>query len=213
MLPGSSAGFGLDIVPQTLTEMAIVCIVALNVPNLQDNRKMVSDIQKSARRARDGIPSRAALAVRLVALAAILGLPAWMSMTNAEARPGKTRARLARTFSATDTGHLHLVHNGGEYITEEGQATGTVPGKVRAYLEVGPTVVAKFTIYTSVGTISGVGSGKPKGRSEEPSFAGTMTISRGTGRYKSAHGHGGFYGTLNRVTYKLVVQITGTLSY
>ncbi len=113
----------------------------------------------------------------------------------------------------TDTGHLHLIHNSGEYITEEGHATGAVPGKVRAYLEIGPTVVAKFTIYTSVGMISGEGSGKPKGRSEEPSFAGTMVVSHGTGRYKGAHGRGGFYGTLNRVTYKLVVQTTGTLSY
>jgi len=122
-------------------------------------------------------------------------------------------AHLARTIVVTDTGHLKLVHNGGEYITEEGQATGTVPGRVRALLEVGPTVVAKFTIYTSAGTISGVGSGKPKGRSEEPSFAGSMTVAHGTGRYRHVHGHGGFYGTLNRVTYKMVVQTTGTLSY
>jgi hypothetical protein len=155
---------------------------------------------------------RAAPAAWLVPLAAMLGLPAWMSVANA-ARASGVRARLARTLSVTDTGHLHLVHNGGEYLTEEGQATGTVPGKVRAYLEVGPTVVARFTIYTSVGTISGEGSGKPKGRSEEPSFAGTMIVSHGTGRYKHAHGRGGFYGTLNRVTYKLVVQTTGTLAY
>jgi hypothetical protein len=153
-----------------------------------------------------------ALAVRLVALTAMLGVPAWLSV-DATARPNAARARLARTLAASDTGHLHLIHNGGEYITEEGYATGTVPGKVRAYLEIGPTVVAKFTIYTSVGTISGEGSGRPKGRSEEPSFAGTMIISHGTGRYKHVHGHGGFYGTLNRVTYKLVVQTTGTLSY
>lgn len=113
----------------------------------------------------------------------------------------------------TDTGHLHRVRAGGEYITEEGQATGTIPGTVRAYLEVGPTVIAKFTIYTNAGDISGEGSGKPKGRSEEPSFAGSMTVSHGTGRYRHIHGHGGFFGTLNRASYKMVVQTTGTLSY
>ncbi len=161
----------------------------------------------------DGTRRRTALAARLVPLAGMLGLPAWLSVASAATRPSGVRARLARTLSVTDTGHLHLVHNRGEYITEEGQATGTMPGKVKAYLEVGPTVVARFTIYTSGGAISGEGSGKPKGRSEEPSFAGTMTVSHGTGRYKHAHGHGGFYGTLNRVTYKLVVQTTGTLSY
>jgi hypothetical protein len=173
---------------------------------------------REAQSTRTWLPGRArhgaVLAVRLVALTAVLGLSVWMSATNAAARPSRARARLARrTLSVTDTGHLHLIHNGGEYITEEGHATGTVPGKVRAYLEIGPTVVAKFTIYTNVGTISGEGSGKPKGRSEEPSFAGTMIVSHGTGRYKGAHGRGGFYGTLNRVTYKLVVQTTGTLSY
>ena len=40
-----------------------------------------------------------------------------------------------------------------------------------------------------------------------------MTVSHGTGRYKHVHGNGGFYGTLNRTTYKMVVQTTGTLSY
>ncbi len=121
--------------------------------------------------------------------------------------------RVARTLSVTDTGHLHRVQTGGEYITEEGQATGTIPGKVRAYLEVGATVVAKFTIYTNAGDISGEGSGKPKGRSEEPSFNGSMTVSRGTGRYKHIRGHGGFSGTLNRRTFKMIVQTTGTLDY
>ena len=82
-----------------------------------------------------------------------------------------------------------------------------------AHLIIGPTVEARFTIYTSSGTISGEGSGKPKGRPEEPSFAGKMTVSHGTGRYKHVHGHGGFYGTLNRDTYAMIVQTTGTLSY
>jgi hypothetical protein len=34
-----------------------------------------------------------------------------------------------------------------------------------------------------------------------------------TGRYKGAHGSGGFWGALNRVTYKLVVKTTGDLAY
>jgi len=127
--------------------------------------------------------------------------------------PRHASGHVARTLSVTDTGHLHRVQTGGEYITEEGQATGTIPGKVRAYLEVGATVVAKFTIYTSAGDISGEGSGKPKGRSEEPSFAGNITVSHGTGRYRHIRGHGGFSGSLNRRTFKMVVQTTGTLDY
>lgn len=119
----------------------------------------------------------------------------------------------ARSLAVTDTADLKPVHRGGEYITEEGQATGTLPGHVKLLLEVGPTIVARFTIHTASGSISGVGTGRPKGRAEEPSLAGTMKVSHGTGRYSRAHGTGGFYGTLNRRTYKMVVQTTGTLDY
>ena len=144
-------------------------------------------------------------------LAVALGAPGAIASTPQP--PRQVAATASRTLDVTDTAHLKLAHNGGEYIIEEGVATGSLPGKVRATLEIGPTVVAKFTIYTSAGTISGQGSGKPKGRSEEPSFAGVMSVSHGTGRYQHAHGRGGFYGTLNRVSYKMVVQTTGDLSY
>ena len=135
----------------------------------------------------------------------VLALPA----TAASAPAGHE----AQSLAVTDTAHLKLVHHSGEYITEEGQATGTLPGHVKLLLEVGPTVVARFTIQAAGGSISGTGSGRPKGRSEEPSFAGTMKVSHGTGRYSRAHGTGGFFGTLNRRTFKMVVQTTGTLEY
>jgi hypothetical protein len=119
----------------------------------------------------------------------------------------------ARSLSVNDTAQLKLVHQAGEDITEEGQAKGEVPGHVKLLLELGPTVVARFTITAAGGSISGIGSGKPKGRSAEPSFAGTMKVTHGSGLYSRAHGSGGFYGTLNRRTYKMVVQTTGTLDY
>jgi hypothetical protein len=122
-------------------------------------------------------------------------------------------ARASRTLAVADSAHLTLAHNGGEYITEEGEAKGTIPGKVRAYLIVGPVVVAKFTIYANGGTISGEGSGRPKGRAEEPIFEGAMTVAHGTGRYMGAHGRGSFYGMLNRKSYKMYAKTTGTLSY
>ena len=40
-----------------------------------------------------------------------------------------------------------------------------------------------------------------------------MKVSHGTGRYSHAHGTGGFDGKLNRRTFKMVVQTTGTLDY
>ncbi len=159
---------------------------------------------------RSGALRRAVLAgVLLLAVVCLVAAPA----DGSHQRAGAGRARLARTLSATDTAKLHIVNKGGEELTEEGVAKGTLPGKVRAYLNIGPTVVTRFTIYTRRGSITGQGSGRPKGRAAEPSFAGTMTVSHGTGLYKHAHGHGGFYGVLNRTTYALTVQTTGTLAY
>jgi hypothetical protein len=139
----------------------------------------------------------------LLALAAIPGV----------ASGGIPLARAARALNATDTAHLHRVSNSGEEILEVGRATGTLPGSVRAYINVGATVIVHFTIDTAAGAISGAGSGRLKGRAAEPSFAGRMTVRHGTGRYAHAHGEGGFYGTLDRKTYALIVQTTGTLSY
>jgi hypothetical protein len=122
-------------------------------------------------------------------------------------------ARIAHTLIATDTAHLHRAASRGEEILETGLATGTLPGSVRAYLNVGPTVEVKFTISTTSGSISGTGSGKLKGRPAEPSFAGRMVVDHGTDRFQHAHGEGNVYGTLNRRTYAVVVQTTGTLHY
>jgi hypothetical protein len=127
---------------------------------------------------------------------------------------GAEGARVARTLRAVDTAHLHRVHCSCSEILEEGEAKGALPGWLRAYVTVGAPIVVRFTITVrGGGTLSGEGSGKPKGNPAEPSFAGTMTVTRGTGRYRHAHGKGDFYGTLNRSTYAAVMQTTGTLSY
>lgn len=127
---------------------------------------------------------------------------------------GAEGARVARTLRAVDTAHLHRVHCSCGEILEEGEAKGTLPGWLRAYVTVGAPIVVRFTISVrGGGTLSGEGSGTPKGNPAEPSFAGTMTVTRGTGRYRYARGKGDFYGTLNRSTYATVMQTTGTLSY
>ncbi len=124
-----------------------------------------------------------------------------------------TLARASRTLNATDAAHLHLVKSPGSLILEEGPASGALSGTVKARCNVGPTITANFTIYTHSGSISGHGSGKLNTSGAEPSFGGSMTVTSGTGRYAHAHGHGGFYGVLNRKTEALTIQTTGTLSY
>jgi hypothetical protein len=125
-----------------------------------------------------------------------------------------SRGRAARILRVTDTAHMHRVRCSCSEILEEGRAKGSLPGAVRAYVTVGAPIAFRFTITVpGVGSLSGQGSGKPKGNPEEPSFSGTMTVTRGTGRYRHAHGTGGLYGTINRASYAAVMQTTGTLSY
>jgi hypothetical protein len=151
----------------------------------------------------------------LIPVTAILGGTVVTTSQARDARgSGGPRGHVARTLTSGEQAHLHVVASGSAQIAEEGTATGALPGKIRAYITVGPTITASFTLYPNGGgSISGKGWGTPKGRAEEPSFAGTMTIVHGTGRYARARGHGGFYGVLKRSNDALTVQTTGTISY
>jgi hypothetical protein len=122
-------------------------------------------------------------------------------------------AGATRSLSVTDTARLRYITSSGALLIEEGAATGGLPGTVKARFDVGPTVTSTFTIYTRVGSLIGHGSGTLHGTGLYASFGGTMTVTHGTGHYTHAHGHGGFYGLINRHTYALTVQTTGTLSY
>jgi hypothetical protein len=122
-------------------------------------------------------------------------------------------AHRARTMSATDEAHLRYVRHNGSRLFEEGTAHGTLPGNMRAECNVSVTFSASFTIYTQGGTIRGHGTATPHGSGSYQSFAGTLTVTGGTGRYAHAHGHAGLYGLFNRRTYALTVQTTGSLSY
>jgi hypothetical protein len=152
----------------------------------------------------------------LLLLIAGPGAPAKAASPASVHSPASVRggARAAtRLLNATDTAHLHLVKSPGTLLLEEGPASGALPGSVKARCDVGPTVTAKFTIYTHGGTIRGEGSGKLSPSGEQASFGGSMTVTGGSGRYAHAHGHGGFYGVLNRYSDAMTIQTTGALSY
>jgi hypothetical protein len=122
-------------------------------------------------------------------------------------------AHAARTLNATDTGHLHYVSSSGSLLLEEGSASGGLPGRMRARLDLGPTFSGSFTIYTRGGTIKGHGTATPRGSGRYESFAGSLVVTGGGGRYAHARGHAGLYGTFDRKTYALVIQTTGKLSF
>jgi hypothetical protein len=123
------------------------------------------------------------------------------------------RAHAADVLNATDTAHLHYVSSSGSLLFDEGKATGTLPGSMRVHLDLGTTFTGTFTIYASGGSIEGHGSATPHGSGTYESFAGTITVTGGTGRYAHAHGRGGLYGTFDRDNYALVIKTTGSLTY
>ncbi len=130
---------------------------------------------------------------------------------------GSGRARAARALSVNDTAHLHFTRESHAQLIDEGAATGSLPGTVRVAFDVGATVYANFTIYAHGGSIVGSGTGTlhtSKSRSDAyVSFGGTLAVSHGTGIYAHAHGHGGFYGVVDRKNYSATIQTTGTLTY
>jgi hypothetical protein len=126
---------------------------------------------------------------------------------------GATAARAARTISGADSAHLHLLHQDESLLIEEGNATGVLPGQMRAQLTVAQRYSGTCTIYTNGGSITGHGVATPHGTGRFQSFKGTLTITGGTGRFRRAHGRTGLYGTFDRRTFSLVIQTTGNFSY
>ncbi len=154
-------------------------------------------------------PAAAALGGLLVAATPFLG--AGVQPARADRR--EVSAHIARTLNGRDTAHLRVVHVSGAVLLEEGSASGGLPGHMRAELHVGTVFTGRFTFYTSKGDISGYGRANPHGEGRYQSFAGSLTVSGGSGMYRHVHGRAGLYGTFDRRTYAVLIQTTGTLSY
>jgi hypothetical protein len=124
-------------------------------------------------------------------------------------------ARTAQSVTANDEGKLSQVGYSGEYVIEEGKMSGTFPARVRAWFLLETTIRVRFVLYPSGGgSITGHGWGKPSSSGRDASFGGEMAITSGTGRYRHAHGKGGFFGRiLRQEPYPVVVQTRGTLYF
>ena len=119
----------------------------------------------------------------------------------------------AHALKATDKAHLHYVSASGSVLFEVGRATGTLPGGMEVHLLVAATFSGSFTIRLRSGSIRGRGRATPKGSGVYERFAGSLTVTGGSGRFRRAHGTARLYGTFNRKTYALVIQTVGTLHY
>jgi hypothetical protein len=145
-------------------------------------------------------------------------LPAWsialaIELCAAIALWAGTGIAAAAQLRAKDTAKLHYVGAVGEQVYETGGASGTLPGSMRVHMIFASTFSGSFTIYTRGGAIYGHGRAKPHGGGAYESFAGTLVVTGGTGRYRHAHGSAGLYGVFNRNNYSLIVQTAGTLRY
>jgi hypothetical protein len=156
---------------------------------------------------------------RFLKLAAVVLLGSAALLASAPRQPtiahAAPAAGAARVLNVTDTAHLHMVGESGSLIAEEGSATGRLPGAVKARFNIGASITAYYTIYPNGGgSITGHGSATLHSSGRYASFGGTLSVSRGTGRYSHAHGSGGLYGTIERrPPYAVTVQTTGSLDY
>jgi hypothetical protein len=130
----------------------------------------------------------------------------------ARAQPRAHASHALKTVDRADVRYIQTKSEGSD-LYEEGAANGTLPGYMRADCDIGATFTATFTIYTRSGEIKGHALALLHGSGRYESFAGTMTATGGTHTYVHAHGHGGFYGVLDRRTYDMTIQTTGTLAY
>jgi hypothetical protein len=195
--------------------------------------------QRYSRCRRAGSPNRAAAAIdlaegmgeasmtqrgrptrrRIAGAAAALSLAAasaHVAIAAARAPTLPIAARAARALSVNDTGYLSLAHASGSILAEAGTISGTLPGAASVRLDVGSaTVTASFTIRVrGGGSIAGTGRARIGSSGRYTSFAGTLTVTGGTGRFAHAHGAGKLYGVIERKSDKLTVQAReGTLDY
>ena len=152
----------------------------------------------------------ATLTARIIALALLVAV-----LVSQAGLANVPRARSSGVLNATDTAHLKYNPklSEGATLVEEGSASGSLPGKMRARLKIEGAFSGTFVLTTSGGTIKGHGSAKPSGSGRYESFRGSLVVTGGTGRYAHAHGTAGLYGVFDRVKYQVTVQTTGSISY
>ncbi len=124
-------------------------------------------------------------------------------------------ASAASTIALRESGRLHLLSKHGFTLYEQGPAAGTVSGTIYVRLQIVSTshVTAEVSISPRGGTISGTASASYHRGHSSASFAGFLSITRGTGNYSHAHGsHLSFTGTIQRSNDAIDTSVVGTVS-
>jgi hypothetical protein len=139
-----------------------------------------------------------------------------LALTTGTAGASGSTATAARTISLNDTAHLHRTSSHGFNLYESGSASGSLGGSISLHLDVISTnrVTAQITVHPrGGGSINGSASGSYRNNGSTASFAGTMSVTSGSGSYSGAHGSGlSFSGTIQRSTDAVTVRVSGHFS-
>jgi hypothetical protein len=154
--------------------------------------------------------------LRTLLVAGALALAASLGAVFAGATASRAAiARAARTFSLSESGHLHLTSKHKFTLNEQGSASGTISGTIYIHLNIVSTnrVTAEVNIYPSGGSLTGYANASYHPAGGVATFNGTMTVARGTGRYNHARGSGlSFTGTVQRINDAVTVRLGGRIS-
>jgi hypothetical protein len=156
----------------------------------------------------DCVKSRAGFAAGVCLLGVLVA-------SAAPARGAGGRARVSRTFSLSDSAHLHLTSKHKFTLNEQGYASGTISGPIYIHLTVVSVnrVTAEVNIYPSGGSLTSYASASYHPAGGVATFNGNMYIARGTGRYRHAHGSSlSFTGTIKREDDAVTVHVDGRMS-
>jgi len=125
-------------------------------------------------------------------------------------------AHAAHTITLNESGRLHLTSHHTTHLNLQGTASGTIRGTIYIHLNVtSPSrVSAEVSIYPSGGSLTGISTASYRANGGQATFSGTMSISRGSGRYAHAHASAlRFSGTIQRSNDATTVHVSGPLSY
>jgi hypothetical protein len=127
---------------------------------------------------------------------------------------GRARSA-ARAVRLSETARLRLTSRKGFTLNERGSVTGTIAGTIYVHLRIvsSSRVAAEVNIYRPGGSITAHASAAYRRGARQGTFAGSLSIDRGTGAYAAAKGAGlAFSGTIQRSSYAIAVHVGGRAS-
>lgn len=148
-----------------------------------------------------------AAALRSLGLITTVGL-AWLGLLGAWPAIGTSATTVSETAS------MHLVsHRGTKILEEEGQASGTLHGRITATIKIGyADATVTFTARSSSGTLTGSGVESYYVSGKTGHFSGHMTVTGGSGGYAHAPGSNlQTTGLIHRTHYEAQMTVVGTL--